>query len=234
MEFDEIFKALDEEVFRKLQTHLKDVERFVLEGAWQGQTYEEMANASNYRYTPSYLKQVVGPNLWKRLTAVLGEPVCKTNFRLALERWGQKIVIPSQKLIDLVGEAREPEELIANLSGNHQKVLEISISSCHTEDLKALKQRILTNYYHIVMLLGRDKIGKSTLYIKLVEQPQTDLECLIQYSFCHPHPVEQIVKEIVQFFANQQKNKLLEIIPGNVQAYCTISVQKLVERNLTK
>jgi hypothetical protein len=40
MEFNELFKALDEELFKKLQTHLKDAERFVLEGAWQGQTYE--------------------------------------------------------------------------------------------------------------------------------------------------------------------------------------------------
>ncbi|MBO1056067.1 MAG: hypothetical protein HEQ27_05890 [Dolichospermum sp. JUN01] len=229
MEFNELFKALDEELFKKLQTHLKDAERFVLEGAWQGQTYEEMANDSNYRYTPSYLKQVVGPKLWKRLTAILGESVCKTNFRLALERWGQKMVMASQESINLIGEAKAPEKLIANLSGDQQKVLEISISCCHTEDMKALKQRLLNNYYQLVALIGRDKIGKSTFYIKLAEQPPNELECLIQYSFHHPHSVEKIIKEIMQFFASKQKNKLLEIIPNNVQFDWIISIQKLVK-----
>lgn len=60
MEFDEVFQVLDAALFAKVQRHLKDVEKFVLEGAWQGQTYEEMAGASHYRYTPSYLKQGLG------------------------------------------------------------------------------------------------------------------------------------------------------------------------------
>jgi len=62
------------------------VERFVLLGACLGQTYDEMAHASDYRYIPSYLKQDVGPKLWKLLSETLGEVVSKTNFQAALER----------------------------------------------------------------------------------------------------------------------------------------------------
>ncbi|WP_250123831.1 hypothetical protein [Chroococcidiopsis sp. CCMEE 29] len=43
----------------------------VLQGAWQGQTYEEIAEA--YGYSASYLKQGVGPKLWKLLSHALGE-----------------------------------------------------------------------------------------------------------------------------------------------------------------
>lgn len=86
MDFEEVFKVLDITVFTKTQRRLKDVEKFVLWGAWQGQTYEEMATASDYRYTLSYLKQGVGPKLWKLLSEVLGEEVSKTNFQTALER----------------------------------------------------------------------------------------------------------------------------------------------------
>ena len=45
-----------------------------------------IAGASNYRYTPSYLKQGVGPRLWRLISEVLEEEICKTNFRAALER----------------------------------------------------------------------------------------------------------------------------------------------------
>ncbi len=91
IEFEEVFKVVDAEVFTKIQRHLKDVERFVLWGAWQEQTYDEMATASNYRYTPSYLKQCVGPRLWKLISKALGEEVSKTNFRAAIERRAQLV-----------------------------------------------------------------------------------------------------------------------------------------------
>ena len=84
--FEEVFQILDTDIFIKTQRRLKDVERFVLWGAWKDQTYNEMAKASDYRYTPSYLKQDIGPKLWKLLSKTLEEEVSKTNFRAALER----------------------------------------------------------------------------------------------------------------------------------------------------
>lgn len=89
MNFDDAFQVLDD-VVAKTQPRLKDVEKFVLQGAWQDQTYDQIADASNYRYTPSYLKQDVGLKLWKRLSEVLGQSVSKTNFRAALERLSQQ------------------------------------------------------------------------------------------------------------------------------------------------
>jgi hypothetical protein len=84
--FEEVFQILDTDVFAKNQRRLKDVERFILWGAWKDQTYDEMTKDSNYRYTPSYLKQDIGPKLWKLLSKTLEEEVSKTNFRVALER----------------------------------------------------------------------------------------------------------------------------------------------------
>lgn len=40
MNFEEGFKVLDAVVFNKINRHLKDVEKFVLKGSWQGLTYE--------------------------------------------------------------------------------------------------------------------------------------------------------------------------------------------------
>lgn len=84
MEFEEAFQALDAAVVAKKQRHLKDIEVAILRGSWQKQKYHEIAQAQGY--TTEYLKQDVGPKLWKLLSEILGEKVSKTNFRAALAR----------------------------------------------------------------------------------------------------------------------------------------------------
>jgi len=134
MNFEEVSKALDTAILAKTQKHLKDVERFVLLGACLGQTYDEMAQGSDYRYTPSYLKQDVGPKLWKLLSETLGEEVGKTNFRAALERQAQLRVspktLPANKLYEAV-------DKLALASRNHPK--EIAMLERETLPARALQ-----------------------------------------------------------------------------------------------
>ena len=75
-----------------VQTHtgkyLTDLEIKVLQGSWENQTYEAMAE--QYAYGAGYLNRDVGNALWKKLSVALGEKVSKTNFREALRRgWSQ-------------------------------------------------------------------------------------------------------------------------------------------------
>lgn len=84
MDFEEAFQALDAAVVAKKQRHLKDIEVAILRGSWQGKKYHEIAQTQGY--TTEYLKQDVGPKLWKLLSEILGEKVSKTNFRTALAR----------------------------------------------------------------------------------------------------------------------------------------------------
>jgi hypothetical protein len=84
MDFEEAFRVADTAVFAKAGKHLSDVEKLVLQGSWQGDTYEKIAD--NFGYSPKYLKQDVGPKLWSLLSKALDERVSKKNFRVALER----------------------------------------------------------------------------------------------------------------------------------------------------
>ena len=77
----------DDVVFLKTGKHLSSVEVTVLKGAWQGQTYEEIAETANY--SVSYLKRQVGPKLWQTLSSALGTDVSKTNFQVALQHHWQ-------------------------------------------------------------------------------------------------------------------------------------------------
>jgi len=84
MNWEEGLEILDVVVFNKINRHLKDVERIILKGSWQGLSYDEIA--SNEGYAAKYLRQDVGFKLWKLLSEALGEEVNKTNFRAAVER----------------------------------------------------------------------------------------------------------------------------------------------------
>lgn len=84
MDFEEVLKVVDAAVIAKTKRHLKDIEVVILRGSWQGRKYEEIAETEGY--TTKYLKQDVGPKLWKLLSEALGEKVSKNNFQAALER----------------------------------------------------------------------------------------------------------------------------------------------------
>ncbi|KAB8319132.1 hypothetical protein SD81_009480 [Tolypothrix campylonemoides VB511288] len=54
MNFEEGLEVADEAVFVKVGRRLNSVEIAVLQGSWQGQTYEEIAHKT--KYSESYLK----------------------------------------------------------------------------------------------------------------------------------------------------------------------------------
>lgn len=80
-----------ERVFKQFNEHLKDIEIQVLQDAWEGNSYEEMAE--KYNLSESYIRADIGRKLWKKLSDALGEKVTKTNFKEALQRaWGQPLL----------------------------------------------------------------------------------------------------------------------------------------------
>ena len=82
--FTEASQIADRVVFERTGKHLTDLEITIFRGAWQNETYEQMA--VNTDYTASYLHRIVGQKLWERLSKSLGEKVSKKNFKTALER----------------------------------------------------------------------------------------------------------------------------------------------------
>jgi len=178
MNFEQAFQALDARVFAKTQMHLKDAEKFVLQGAWQNQTYEQMADASDYRYTPSYLKQDVGPKLWKRLTQALEEPVSKTNFRNAIERWlEQGAPIETTMRVDW-GEATD----ITHFYGR-------------TEDLHTLTHWIVEQRCRAIALLGVGGIGKTSLSVKLIESVKAHVAGVIWRSLRNLPRLDEVLTD---------------------------------------
>ena len=65
---------------------LSSVQELVLKQCWLGQTYQEIAAATDY--DDDYIR-VVGSRLWQSLSEAFGERVTKSNFRSVLRRQAQ-------------------------------------------------------------------------------------------------------------------------------------------------
>lgn len=82
--FEEVLTLVERFVLTATGKHLSHIETLVLKGAWLGQKYSQIA--FEHGYTLEYLKNDVGPQLWKRLSQAFGEDISKTNCRVALRR----------------------------------------------------------------------------------------------------------------------------------------------------
>jgi len=85
MNFEQVLNFIDHLIFMKTGKHLSNVQQLVLEAAWlePRHCYEKIAQQG---YSSSYLKQDVGPKLWRLLSDIFGEKIKKNNLRATVER----------------------------------------------------------------------------------------------------------------------------------------------------
>ncbi len=82
-------ELVDRAIFAATGKHLTDAEGAVFRGAWQKKTYSEIAKEANFN--EDYIRGTIGQELWRKLSAALGETVEKRNFKTTLERhWQQQ------------------------------------------------------------------------------------------------------------------------------------------------
>jgi len=215
MDFEQVFKTLDAAVFSKTQKRLKEVEKFVLWGTWQGQSYEEMVRVSNYCYSPKYLKQDVGPKLWQRLKEVLGEDLSKRNFRSILERRAKMgAVLQLQEPTLTLDEVES--EAVTNRRQDWGEAVDVSVFYGRTDVLSTLTQWIVNQRCRLVAVLGMGGIGKTTLGLRCAEQIQHEFDYIIWRSLLHAPPSKEITAQLIQFLSNEQETDLPESVNRRV------------------
>ena len=83
--FQEVLRLVESLVMAKTDKHLSNIEVLVLRGSWKGYKYNQIATEGGY--TDEYLKNDVGPKLWKRLSQALDTKVTKNNFKAVIEQY---------------------------------------------------------------------------------------------------------------------------------------------------
>lgn len=140
----------------QMNRRLKEAEITIMRAAWDGLTYEEIVEETEY--TVSYIQAGLAKNLWKLLTDVMGEGevINKKGFRFFMEwRLSKELnVAPNER--KLRGEAV--------LLGNPP-----DIASFHGRKAELQELKSAVTSHKIVVLNGVDGVGKTALATKLFE-----------------------------------------------------------------
>lgn len=97
LNLDSLIKILNRKLLDSKKRPLNPAEIIILRGIWQYQTYNQIALEEGY--SPGYFTNVVAPELYKRLSHLIGKRVTKKNCRALLESYGAGETIPEKKPI---------------------------------------------------------------------------------------------------------------------------------------
>ncbi|MCC5621511.1 AAA-like domain-containing protein [Nostoc sp. CHAB 5715] len=95
MNLDYLFEIVDRLLIESHNRPLNSAENLILRGIWQYRTYNQMAIEAGY--SPGYFTNVVAPELFGRLSEIIGQRVTKKNCRVLLESYAITKAAPKTK-----------------------------------------------------------------------------------------------------------------------------------------
>lgn len=164
--------------------------------AWQGKTYEEIAEAS--QYDSDYVKHV-GHRFWQLLSEALSQKVTKRNLHVVFRRCKanqsyqrnhlESDPLPKQGVVKRINTAQtDCQQLLPTIYGSPLSSdfptdhLNHSPPSLISSPKQTLTQWISGDQCCLITLLGRAGIGKTILAQQLVRNVQNEFEQIIFYS----------------------------------------------------
>ena len=218
MEFEIALKLVEQLVQEKTGKPLLDVEKVVFQGAWEGLTYDQIAEKSS-NYEANYLKGDVGPNFWKLLSEVFGEQVSKRNVRAVLEK-SEKQPQPTSPVAktavtETAGQKNQPRD-------DWGYAPDVSNICGRTEELNTLKRWIVEDKCRMVGILGLGGMGKTTLAVRMGEQVKGEFDRCIYRVLRETYAFDKFLGDLPTFLTGPSPqntgedvyDKILRLIDG--------------------
>ncbi len=241
MTITEVLQIVDQLVEKQTGEHLDDLEKAVVKGLWQGQTYSEIADECRYD-SKNYIGDV-SRKLFKILSEQLGEDINKSNFAWTIER-----VINSQ-FVGLVNSninwcpnypKAEPNEAINDEDTSLEKIgyhdLTIAPKITHfydrTTELQTLSHWLTDQNTRLISVLGLPGIGKTTLVKQFIDLNLQNFDVVIWKSIKLSHSLDNILTAILTAINPapiQTDNKLTQLFNFLREQRCLIILDDVQE-----
>lgn len=235
MDFETAFSHIDAAVFEHCDRHLSSPEATLLKGTWQGMTYEQMAQTSEYSL--NYLMRDIGPKFWKLLSAILGEEVSKTNLRVVLQ---QQASLPSDSLPSMTGkrdqghipptdkdpDGWEPQRQGQTISGPvGGEIPTVASLYGYGAELSQLQQWVVEAGCRLIAVQGLPGMGKTALVSTWVHQVQDRFDVVIWRSLSQAPPLSKLLADLLQILSpqsNGDRSQLSQLMIGLQQTRCCL------------
>ena len=162
-------KASADRIFaQNIGKYLSDIEMKVLQGSWEGKSYDEIAKV--YGYSAEYLNKDVGNKLWHKLSKALGEKITKKNFKEALRRAYE--AEPSQSL-----HANPPLQTLptaANVQFPEGSVALDSPFYIEHSSIDALCGETVVKPGSLIQIKAPDMMGKTSLMTRILARASAE------------------------------------------------------------
>lgn len=228
MNVSQLLQFVDRLVVERTGKHLDDVQRAVVEGTWERQTYDDIAQKC---YVTKNHVGDVGAELWQLLSEILDEDIKKTNFRSTFERLqltsSQFINIQSSNNFSFCSSPYQYNDKHQE-SHNQSKYRDLTVAPkiinfyARESELKIIFNSISNDNTRLISVLGLSGIGKTTLVKKFVDLNLQQFEVIIWRSLKFPKPLELVVNDLL----NACKQEAKETIDDNLKQFLDVLTDK--------
>ena len=161
MNLDHLLQALNLNLLELHENPLNVAEVIVLKGICFGQTYSQMAQSEDY--STGYISNIVAPELYRKISKLMGQPVTKKNCRLVLQLYDKKQESPQIKEIK--------PEIVQNIESTYPSGA-IPLNSPFYVEWSAIHRRIcqeLRKSGSLVRIKAPQQMGKTSLLLRVLE-----------------------------------------------------------------
>lgn len=209
MSVTKVLQLLDDLVLDKTGERLSHIQKTIIKGSLEGQTYSDIADES-------YLSEGhigdKGSELWKLLSQVLGVDISKPTARGILENISFYNVSSEGDFLALNNlhictnnpkpqETNSPPEIIPTQPyldlGNAP---EISRFYGRIEELKTLEKWIIGDRCRLITVLGLKGMGKTALSIQLIQEIKHHFDYIIYRSLYFSPPLNKLLTKLLKIF----------------------------------
>ncbi|MDM3847085.1 MAG: ATP-binding protein [Aphanizomenon gracile PMC638.10] len=219
MNVNEVLQFVDQLLIEKTGKHLDDIQKAVVEGTWERQTYDDIAKKCHI--TEGYVGDV-GSELWKLLSEALGENIKKSNFRSVFERLNIESCDNTNFYINGINngfyylensqhqDKNNTKKYSKTQSYYHDLILAPKIINFHNREseLQTLSNWIFNQNTPLISILGLSGIGKSYLVRRFIDLNLDQFEVIIWKPLKYPKPLNLLINDLLNTCEQEPKETI--------------------------